>query len=265
MQLYPGRFMLELESWHTPASDYPRKKSGKVRIQNVHYSPGFYNFYGVRAADGERYQNYEAVRPLRVTSLSIDQKEWMVDDPPHWHSTLESAAGYKGHVLCAGLGLGLIVHALRQNPAVTRVTVVERCAELIDLVWPIVAPRGRVGGPDLTIYRGDWWEVRPDALAALVAPVDGVFFDLLVGPRGEGLFGEALHALKDARRRWPGVRHHVFGADTESLGDVLDSIDAASRLAEAEAACINGNRNAARKRPARKSAPTLTSAAGASE
>ncbi len=223
MQLYPGRFMLELDTWKTPATNYPRKAAGTARIATTTYKAGFYNMYGVRAADGEQYQHFEAVNPLKVTQLKIGGKTWMVDDPPHHYGTIEAAQTYTGHVLCAGLGLGLIVHALRDNPAVTKVTVVERCKDVIDLVWPHLAPNGRPeGGPLLTVWRGDWWDVRPDVLADLVGPVDGVFFDLLVG-NGRELIGEAIYATKDARRRWPGVPTRVFGMNSDVIGEMLDA------------------------------------------
>lgn len=220
--------MLELESWETPATRYKRKKVGRARVVSTPYREGFYGMFGVRAADGQRYQHYEAVKPLKVTSLRIDRETVMVDDPPHWYACREYAAGYHGHVLCAGLGLGLIVHALKTNPKVTQITVVERNPDVIDLIWPHLAPTGRPeGGPLLTLWRGDWFDVQPAALAELVAPVDGIFFDLLVGESRE-LFGAAMYAVKDMRARWPGVPHQILGFHAAALNETFEEVEAAN-------------------------------------
>jgi hypothetical protein len=194
-------------------------------LETLTYKPGFYSMYGVRAEDGQQYQHYEALNPLRVTRLRVNGDPVMVDDPPHWFGTLEAASKYTGHVLCAGLGLGLIVHALRRNPRVTAITVVERSPDVIDLIWPHLAPNGRPeGGPQLTLWRGDWWDVNPGALSELVEPPTGIHFDLLVG-NGKDLVGAATRAVIDMRRRWPGVPHTVFGMNADVINEMLDEAD----------------------------------------
>jgi hypothetical protein len=215
-----------------------------ARIVSHRQEPGYYQMCGVRAPGGEGHDYYRAVKSLRVTNLTIGGEVWMVDDPLHWYGTLEAAATYEGHVLCAGLGLGLIVHALRANPKVTKITVVERSLDVIELVWPHLAPNGRPDdGKLLTVWRGDWWEVRPGVLADLVGPVDGVFFDLLVG-HGPDLVGEAIYATKDARKRWPGVPCRVFGMNDCMLRALID----ASERGNAEAQRQLDERQADRKK-----------------
>jgi len=43
-----------------------------------------------------------------------------------------------GEVLIGGLGLGRIVEELAKKPEVTRIIVVEKAQEVIDLVWPYI-------------------------------------------------------------------------------------------------------------------------------
>ena len=106
----------ELAGWQTPATSYPRTQLGAARITDMKYR-GMYHAFGTRPlGKQERYDYYNVAGSIRVTGLKINGKTWMVDDPPHWWSIQERASQYHGHVLCAGLGLGLIVHALEANP-----------------------------------------------------------------------------------------------------------------------------------------------------
>ena len=124
---------------------------------------------------GSRFITGRAALPVK--SLQVGRKTWMVDDPPHWWAMEEHATIYRGHVVVAGLGLGLIVHALVACPGVERITVVETEPDVITLVQPHLPLSGKV-----EIVAGDFWdwEGRPD----------GVFYDLFVGD-GSTLAAEA--------------------------------------------------------------------------
>ena len=165
--------MLELTTWRTPATAYPDRTLGRARIKTTRYR-GTYECYGLRG-----HRLYQA-RNIRVKRLLIDNRGWMVDDPPHWWAMEDHALAYRGHVLVAGLGLGLIVHTLTANPAVDHITVVEREKDVIDLVGPLVPSE------KLCILHGDFWQYAGPQ-------PDGVLYDLLVGD------GVALlpYALRD--------------------------------------------------------------------
>lgn len=178
---------VEIERWRSPASSYPRAQRGRARIRTAWYKPGYYACYEQRG-----FTYFEAKRRLYVTALEINGDCWMVDDPPHWWAMEQHAAHYTGHVLCAGLGLGLMVHALTDRASVHSITVVEREQDVIDLVQPLV-PHDK-----LTVIHGDFFDVAPTDLEQ---PVDGVLFDLLVG-HGPDLVGVAIRAMVNILRTW---------------------------------------------------------------
>ena len=134
---------LELSDWHTPATDYPETQVGNYRIKRGRYNRGHYYMYGI---DG--YIFFQAMKPLPVTMLQeLKGKkwhQWMVDDPPHWRAMEIYAEQSEGNILCAGLGLGLILHALAKNDKVKRIVCVEISQDVIDLMSPNVASLSKV-------------------------------------------------------------------------------------------------------------------------
>jgi 16S rRNA A1518/A1519 N6-dimethyltransferase RsmA/KsgA/DIM1 with predicted DNA glycosylase/AP lyase activity len=58
----------------------------------------------------------------------------MVDDPLHWLGMQDLASAMTGKVLIAGLGLGLVLQALRDNHEVTEIHVIERNKDVIGLM-----------------------------------------------------------------------------------------------------------------------------------
>jgi len=154
--------VLRLTDWRTPATLYPRVACGRARVKRIRYAKGIYDCYGVGG-----YQYYECLRTIGVTALQISRKIWMVDDVPHFLAMTEHAACYSGRVVVAGLGLGLIVHELQANPAVTEIIVVEIERDVIDLIGPQLKPE------KLQIVQGDFRDWDGEA--------DGIFYDLFVG------------------------------------------------------------------------------------
>lgn len=178
--------VVDILRWRSPASAYPRQRLGKARIRTALYSPGMYDACG----QGD-VSYYCALKRLYVTTLEIEGSVWMVDDPPHWWAMEDHASCYEGHVLCAGLGLGLIVHALHANPKVEKITVIEREQDVIDLIAP------QVPGKKLTVIQGDFWDQTPEA----IPNVDGVFWDLFVG-LGPLLVKAAVEVMAKIHYTW---------------------------------------------------------------
>lgn len=91
--------------------------------------------YGI---DG--YLFFEVTKRISVTNLQELRggrwHTWMVDDPPHWRAMEIYAEQSEGDVLCAGLGLGLILHALAKNDKVSSITCVELNSDVIELMSP---------------------------------------------------------------------------------------------------------------------------------
>ncbi len=143
---------LELDSWHTPATDYPEIQVGSHRIKRSRYR-GHYYMYGI-----DDYLLFHTRHDLKITTLQELRgkrwHQWMVDDPPHWRAMEIYAEHSEGDVLCAGLGLGLIVHALARNPKVASITVVEQSQDVIDLISPHLPTDKHI-----TIVKDDWYGI----------------------------------------------------------------------------------------------------------
>jgi len=126
--------VLDIEpNWRTPATDYPHKKIGTAEIRHKYYAKGFYRMENV---DGYTY--FKLDERIPVTSLFINNEQWMIDDPLHWIGMQKLAQFSSGRVLVGGLGLGLIVHALLHNSNVTDIVVVDKNPDVIALVKPLI-------------------------------------------------------------------------------------------------------------------------------
>ena len=60
----------------------------------------------------------------------------MIDDLPEMQTHLQAALTARGRVLVTGLGLACVARMLQQNPAVESITILEKSADVIKLVWP---------------------------------------------------------------------------------------------------------------------------------
>jgi hypothetical protein len=202
-----------IAQWQSPATAYPRKRICSARIANAYYEAGVYPAHRTQGKD-----YFIASKRLRITVLKIDGKTWMVDDPPHWWAMIDHAAAFEGHVLCAGLGLGLMVHALTNNPKVERITVVERSQDVIDLISPFVPPE------KLTIIHADWFEQNK----ATIPNVNGVLFDLFVG-NGHDFIGPGISIATEIMHRWDFPLVRVHGLMNPWIGDVATAIATAEQ------------------------------------
>lgn len=125
-------YFCRLENYSSPATSYPRKKRSDGISIVTHTWPKGQMFHGAHAPDpitGTPVDFFVPKKNITTVELRIDGKAWMVDDPVHWFTIQKLAATYHGHVLCAGLGLGLIVHALSKNKKVKSITVVNTIIE----------------------------------------------------------------------------------------------------------------------------------------
>ena len=137
---------LKIYSWETPATRYPLMKSGEAWLSRKSYTKGFYIMEGVRG-----YDYFTVKKPIPVTSLMVGKETWMVDDPLHWYGMQDLAKAARGRVLVAGLGLGLVIHALEDNESVTNIDVVEINMDVINLITPLI------GMSKTNIIKDDLW------------------------------------------------------------------------------------------------------------
>jgi len=137
---------LKIYSWETPATKYPLSKNGKAKLSRKPYTRGLYNMEGVRG-----YDYFTVKKPIPVTSLIVGKETWMIDDPLHWYGMQDLAKAARGKVLVAGLGLGLVIHALEENEAVTTIDAVEIDEDIINLITPLIKMR------KTNIINEDFW------------------------------------------------------------------------------------------------------------
>lgn len=187
------RTMPQYDIWHTPASDYPRIQIGSMRLHDYRYTRGYYRMSGL--LDSALFQVKQAIRITGLQErIGHAWKTWMVDDPPHWEAMRFYASASHGHVLTTGLGLGLVVHSLAENPRVESVTVVEKSPDVIALVGNYV--------PSCTIVEADFYEfIRTTGIN-----FDTCIIDLWTAhdlPSKKRAFAEAASTYTLVRMRWP--------------------------------------------------------------
>jgi hypothetical protein len=117
-----------------------------------------------QAADAGRYAK------LRVNGCLV-----MSDTPMERDSNREVVRQARGHVLIAGLGLGLIVLPILRKTVVSRVTVVEESADVIALVEGPVRRRAGSTSRKLTVVHADIFDWRPSPARR---EFDVIYFDI---------------------------------------------------------------------------------------
>ncbi|MCA9635355.1 MAG: class I SAM-dependent methyltransferase [Myxococcales bacterium] len=116
---------------------------------------------------------------------------WMSMTPSEYLTLRPGTRMAKGRVVIAGLGLGHQLLAVAGRLQVKHVTLVERSAELVEWLMPVLRPRLR---KQVEVIVGDAFEVMP-RLRADVALVD-------IFPS----FGEAGPAMAELRARCRGIK-----------------------------------------------------------
>jgi hypothetical protein len=91
--------------------------------------------------------------PGRFARLWVGKHMMMADTHPERVSCLDVVREARGHVLIAGLGLGMILWPIAAKPEVESITVLERYRDVIRLVRPHIPKRVRVVNVDAFRYR----------------------------------------------------------------------------------------------------------------
>ncbi len=95
------------------------KPSGLAKMMNPEYS-------------GQKEQSVVILKDIRKNEVVMSDS-WMEQ-----HTNINFIRNANGHVLIAGLGLGMILLAIQDKPEVESITVVEINQSVIDLVLPIL-------------------------------------------------------------------------------------------------------------------------------
>ena len=123
-------------TWSTPLTHVELRTVGGARLIRRVYR-GTYHYEGT---DGFEFYRVPQSKPLTVIGLQRRHgrrswKTWMVDDPLHWNGMREAVAKLPaGHIVVAGLGLGLMLHHMTVQDRFSRITVVEWDPDVMDLM-----------------------------------------------------------------------------------------------------------------------------------
>ena len=101
------------------------------------------------------------VYPGTYTQLKEKGVIWMSDTPAEMRDHAEFVLVASGDILITGLGLGMVAAACLRKPEVTSVTVVERQAEVIQLVESALQLLAAQMGKKLTVVNGDAYAWKP--------------------------------------------------------------------------------------------------------
>lgn len=175
-----------IDEWETPLAGFAGREDGGARLYHTRYTRGVYPMEGV-----EGHPVYVVDKPIMITQLQLREKSggdlntdkygrdwytWMVDDPLHWYGMRERVRALPpGWVVCAGLGLGLMLHHLVQRDDISAITVVERNLDVIHLMEDIVPQDMRIGFVNDDYYEFIKYSDTPDS----------VLWDLAVGGPGD--------------------------------------------------------------------------------
>lgn len=157
--------LLRIDGWNVWPSDVPEVDHGGARLRRVTYEPGRYEMFGVAG-----FRSWCTEQPLAMTSLelarwrnnAVSWATWQTNDPPHWYAMTKEAEAAEGHVLVVGLGLGVAVCHLLDNPRVTSIDVLEGREDVIYLLQ-LHLERINSGRKTLSFYTADlglWMKYR---------------------------------------------------------------------------------------------------------
>jgi hypothetical protein len=202
--------ILKVETWHTIATDYKLGKVGSAELVRSKYKKGLYMMEGVAG-----YDFFQVVKPIEVTSLKINGKIWMVDDPLHWigmqmlakHSNMS-----KGKILVGGLGLGLLPYLLLHNTIARSIEVIEKNPDVIKLMGECQLP----DSDRLHVKEGDIFEhhVSRDAY-------DTIILDVWVGKASRLMAMEMLRAFVHFKGISPMTNIYIWGSNERSINPAV--------------------------------------------
>lgn len=155
----------------------PEGTSGNVSVRHIDLSESDSSFTRIRAIlhGGDSF-----VPAGRYAQLLVNGGIMMSDTQMEQRSNREVVWRAHGHVLIAGLGLGMILGPICAKPEVTRVTVIEMNPDVIRLVGPTVPLGVQVIQADIfdwkpekgqkfdTLYWDIWPQITTDNLPEMV-------------------------------------------------------------------------------------------------
>jgi len=203
------------EPYRTPATDYPLEKVGSAELKRSYDHQNVYIMEGVNNSDFCCVEN-----KIPITSIKINNRVWMVDIPSHWEGMQRLAEHSEGNVLVGGLGLGLVLHALRKNPKVKKIDVYEINKDVIELMKDKI-PK------DITIHNENVFSFADERIIKQIEGEeitdcpDTIILDTWVG-RGTKTIG---YEMTTAKARFmaacPNSKLYIWGTRNQKLNPAV--------------------------------------------
>lgn len=185
-QQYAERLQKQLEAasahTETPLPDglvpmrgiLPPGTSGNVRLEEYEVTSIAAVVHNINHAQGGSPEM--AIIPGKYVRLYVGKHLMMSDAPYEAQSNRDIIEGARGKVLIAGLGMGMVLVPILRNPAVTRVTVVEKSKDVIKLVHKPLLANGPFTENEkikLVVVHGDINKFKPKPES-----YDTIYFDI---------------------------------------------------------------------------------------
>lgn len=145
----------------------PAKKEGIVEISQFEINTACSEMTKLRALFNPDTRWYEYVSPGKYTRLTINDTLFMTDTGHERFSSLPLLDNARGNVLVSGLGLGMVLIPLLDNPDVETVTIVENN---VDVVKAVLTPLAnfiskrygvKTRSRNVSVSLGDVWTWNP--------------------------------------------------------------------------------------------------------
>jgi spermidine synthase len=131
---YEERIKEKYSMFKDMATVLEEREGERFKLEHFTVSEQEVRFAQIRDRHGE----YDEFLPGTYVKLVDKTKHWdgvvMSDTQMERETNMDLYKNANGHVLIGGLGLGMILLAIQDKPEVTKVTVVEKYQEVIDLV-----------------------------------------------------------------------------------------------------------------------------------
>lgn len=113
----------------------PENQIGEFQISHLEINEEYIKLLLLRDAANGR-EEYRDIKPGKYVKLCKNGAVIMSDTQMEYHTNSEFIQSAHGHVLIAGLGIGLVTMAIQDNIRVKSIVIVEKEQEIIDLVFP---------------------------------------------------------------------------------------------------------------------------------
>jgi hypothetical protein len=174
--------------------DIPEGKSGDFEIKHEYTEPGtILPTANLRTAflGGDKITDVIFPERQRWHKLLEDGNTWMTDWPIEVFQMRKEVAHFRGDILIGGLGLGVVASILCQRKRVGLITIVEKSADVINLVGPHIEKLSR----RIQIIHADLF----DFLKTTEDKYNFAFYDIWQGD-GERTFHNMVVPLRDLSR-----------------------------------------------------------------